>query len=112
MRKVFSSNVVSETVLVRDALLRHGIAATVQNEYSGHSAVPEFRPPAEIWVTHDTDYEAARKLVEDTLSTIDSKTDADPWRCAGCNAENPASFELCWSCGRERSSAGAAAPST
>jgi len=101
MRKVFSSNVVSETVLVRDALLRHGIEATTQNEYSGHSAVPEFRPPAEIWVTHDSDYAAARQLVEDTLSTIDNKIEAAPWRCGNCDAENPASFELCWNCGKE-----------
>jgi hypothetical protein len=108
MRKVFSSNVVSETVLVRDALLRDGIMASVQNEYSGHSAVPEFRPPAEIWVTQDADYEAARKIVEATLSTMDSKADAAPWRCTSCDAENPASFELCWSCGKERSGFGAA----
>lgn len=109
MRKVFSSNVVSETVLVRDALLRHGIEATTLNEHSGYSAVPEFRPPAEIWVTQDADYAAARRLVEDTLSTIDSKTEAAPWHCASCSTENPAAFELCWSCGKERSAAAGAA---
>lgn len=105
MRKVFSSNVVSETVLIRDALLRHGIEATVQNAYSGHSAVPEFRPPADIWVTNDADYDAARLLVEETLSTIDSNSEVAPWYCASCNAENPASFELCWNCAKERDSA-------
>jgi hypothetical protein len=105
MRRVFSSNVVSETVLVRDALLRHGIEATVQNAYSGHSAVPEFRPPADIWVTHDMDYDAARLLVKETLSTIDGNREAPPWCCARCNTENPATFELCWNCSKERESA-------
>jgi hypothetical protein len=102
MRKVFSSNIISETVLVRDALLRDGIDTITQNEHSGYSAVPEFRPPADVWVTHDADYAAARRVVDDTLSTIDSSIEAEPWRCVVCNAENPASFELCWSCGQEK----------
>lgn len=102
VRKVFHSNIISETVLVRDALLQHGIEATTQNEHSGYSAVPEFRPPAEIWITNDADYGAARRLVEETLATIDSKTEKLPWQCANCKAENPDSFEVCWSCGEER----------
>ena len=106
MRKVFDSMDISETVLVRDALIRHGIEAITQNEHSGHSAVPEFRPPVEIWVAHDSDYDIARRLVESTLSVIDSKTEAASWSCANCGTDNPASFELCWSCGTERSSAG------
>ena len=104
MLKVFSSTVISETVLVQDALLRNGIDATTQNEHSGRSAVPEFRPPAEVWITRDADYEAARRLVIDTLTTLDSKSDGPQWVCANCATDNPASFELCWSCGNERSS--------
>jgi hypothetical protein len=104
MLKVFSSNVISEAVLVQSALIRHGIAATTQNEYSGRSAIPEFRPEAEIWITHDSDYESARKLVVETLSTLDSKTDGPQWACSSCATENPASFELCWNCGKDRAS--------
>jgi hypothetical protein len=106
MLKVFSSNVISEAVLVQDALIRHGIEATTQNEYSGRSAVPEFRVEAEIWITHDSDYDSARKLVVDTLSTLDSKTDGPPWACSNCVTENPASFELCWNCGKDRINGG------
>jgi len=106
MRKVFNSMDISETVLVRDALIRHGIEAITQNEHSGHSAVPEFRPPVEIWIANDTDYDTARQLVEDTLSIIDSKSEGPSWSCAACNADNPASFELCWSCGTESSNVG------
>jgi hypothetical protein len=102
MLKVFSSNVISEAVLVQNALIRNGIDATTQNEYSGRSAVPEFRPEAEIWITHDSDYESARKLVVETLSTLDSKADGPQWACSGCATENPASFELCWNCGKDR----------
>jgi hypothetical protein len=102
MQKVFSSRELSETVLVRDALVHQGIEVFVQNEHSNHTAVPEFRPPAEIWIVRDTDYEEASRLIKDTLSTIDSRTEAAPWQCAHCKSENPASFELCWSCGKER----------
>lgn len=112
MQKVFSSNIVSETVLVRDALLHRGIAAIIQNEHSGHSAVPEFRPPADVWITRDADYVAARGVVEDTLSILDSRTEAPPWRCGHCNLENPASFELCWNCGKDRAALAPAADQT
>jgi hypothetical protein len=102
MRKVFSSNEISETALIRDALVHHGIAATIQNEFSGRSAIPEFRPPAEVWVDRDDDYENARKIVVQTLATLDSKADVKPWTCSNCEEENPQSFDMCWSCGRDK----------
>jgi Putative prokaryotic signal transducing protein len=105
-RKVFSSNEISETVLVQDALAHHGVEVTIQNEYSGRSAVPGFRPPAEVWVRHDADYENARRIVVDTISTIDSKSDGIPWVCSSCGEESPQSFEMCWNCGREKDNAG------
>jgi hypothetical protein len=105
MRKVFSSNEVSETALVRDALVHHGVDVTIQNEYSGRSAVPGFRPPAEVWVRNDDDYESARQIVVDAIAALDSKSDAPPWACSSCREENPQSFEVCWSCGREKGGA-------
>lgn len=100
MRKVFSSTEISEIALVRDALVHNGLQATVQNEHSGHSAVPAFRPPAEVWITRDADYERAREIVVSTLATLTSKSDAPPWICSNCREENPSSFEVCWNCGR------------
>jgi len=102
MRKVFSSNEFSETALVRDALVHQGVEVTVQNEHSGRSAVPGFRPPAEIWVTRDDAYESARRIAIDTISTLDSKADSKPWACMSCGEENPQSFEMCWSCGLDK----------
>ena len=102
MRKVFSSNELSETVLIRDALIHRGVAATIQNEHSGRAAIPEFRPPAEVWVTHDHEYEDARRIVVDALSTIDMESDATPWVCPNCREENPQSFDMCWNCQREK----------
>lgn len=105
MRKVFSSNEISETVLVRDALIQHGVGADLLNEYSSQSAIPAFRPPAEIWVRNDDDYDSARRIVIDTLSKLDNKSDARPWVCSSCGEENPASFEMCWSCARDKAAA-------
>jgi hypothetical protein len=102
MRKVFSSNDVSETALVRDALVHNGLDVTVQNEYSGRSAVPAFRPPAEVWVKHDGDYESARRIVGETIATLDRKSDSPPWLCSSCRESNPQSFEVCWNCGRDK----------
>ena len=102
MRKVFSSAEVTETSLVRDALERHGIDVTIPSDYSGQSAVPAFRPPAEIWVRNDADYDRARQVVVETIATLDSESDAPPWTCSSCGAENPPSFEVCWSCGHEK----------
>lgn len=100
MRKVFSSNILSEMILVRDALEQHGIAASIQNENSGYAAIPEFRPPADLWVTQDSDEDRARQIVTATLATLDSKAEAEPWQCGQCREENPCSFETCWNCGR------------
>lgn len=102
MRKVFSSNEPTETMLVRDALVHHGIEVTIQNQISGRSAVPEFRPEAEIWLEDERDYEPAKRIVTQTLANIDSTEEQPPWTCSGCNEENPHSFELCWSCGKAK----------
>ena len=99
MRKVFSSNEVTETVLIQDALSHHDVHSTIQNEHSGRVAAPAFRAPAEIWVTNDDDYERARKIVVATLSVLDSKSEGKPWVCTGCGEENPLTFEVCWNCG-------------
>ena len=104
MRKVFSSNEVSETALVRDALVHAGVDVTIQNEYSGRSAIPAFRPPAEVWVRNDDDYDAARQIVVNTIATLDSQADAPPWVCSRCEERNPQSFEVCWNCGHDKGS--------
>ncbi len=106
MQRVFSSMELSETVLVRDALTHHGIEVFTQNEYANNSAIPEFRPPAEIWILRDADYDTASRLVTNTLATIDSKVQAPPWICVHCASENPAPFELCWNCGKEHGTSG------
>ena len=102
MLKVFSSTEITEAVLVRDALQHHGVEATTLNTFSGGSAVPEFRPPVEIWITRDWDFERARRLVVEAVATLDAKSEGPHWACASCAEDNPASFEVCWNCGQDK----------
>jgi hypothetical protein len=102
VRKVFSSYELSEMVLVRDALVHGGFEVSTSNEHSGFTAIPEFRPQADLWITDDADYQRARRIVAETLATLDSKTQHTPWNCVHCGEENPQSFETCWSCARDK----------
>ena len=102
MRKVFSSYELSEMVLVRDALVHRGFEVTTSNEHSGFTPIPEFRPQADLWIADDADYQRARRIVAETLATLDSKTQHTPWTCVHCGEENPHSFETCWNCAREK----------
>ena len=102
MRRVFSSSEMSEIVLVRDALSHHGFEVTTTNEHSGFAPIPEFRPPADLWIADDRDYQRARHVVAETLEKLDSKSEHMPWICAHCDEENPQSFDSCWSCARDK----------
>lgn len=102
MKSVFSSHVISETVLVRDALLEQGIAALIPSEYSGLSAVPEFRPPGEVWISRPEDYDKARRIVTEVISRLDNRSESASWVCSACSEDNPGSFDTCWKCGAAR----------
>jgi len=49
-----------------------------------------------VWVEHPRDAERARALIEEFLR---APGNGEPRRCPNCSEENPASFDLCWSCG-------------
>jgi hypothetical protein len=102
MRRVFSSIELAETILVRDALLHRGFDVVVHNEYSGTTPIPEFRPPAEIWLRDDDDYTQARQVVTETLATLDRASTGRAWMCSSCHEENPGTFHSCWNCERDK----------
>lgn len=102
MRKVFESNVSSQIMLVRDALERSAIEASVQNFNESLSPVPGFAPPAEIWAMHDDDYERAQQVVVATMAALTDTAEQPPWTCRRCGETNPATFETCWKCRADR----------
>lgn len=103
MRKVFSSNVTSQTMLIRDALEHEGLEVTIQNANESLSPVPGFSPPAEIWVMHDGDYDRASRVIKETEAAMAHQSDLPEWECARCHEANPPSFDLCWNCGANKS---------
>ncbi|HEY8520056.1 MAG TPA: DUF2007 domain-containing protein [Gammaproteobacteria bacterium] len=95
MRKVFRSKAPTEATLVRNLLVEEGIDARL---FGGETPYPGVLN-IEVWVTDDADAPRALELIRRTFS--DEERPA--WRCAACGESNPASFELCWSCGAKGS---------
>ncbi len=84
----------------RNALEVAGIACTLRNEYAA-GAMGELAPIntwPELWVLRDRDYERATL----TLERAREEPAEDDWHCNACDNKNPASFEICWQCARER----------
>jgi hypothetical protein len=50
----------------------------------------------QVWVENPNDAARARELIEEFLRPASS---GPPVICPKCGEENPASFDLCWSCG-------------
>ena len=77
-----------------------GIRVFLKNEYTssimGEAAA--FDTWVELWVENSADYNRACDLIANSLS----EEDAEPWRCAVCDEENDAAFELCWQCAHDR----------
>jgi hypothetical protein len=51
----------------------------------------------------------AKELLKSVIGEAEVST-STPWICAVCGEEVEASFDICWSCGGERSADAAAAP--
>lgn len=87
----------------RSAIEQAGIECVMRNEYSA-GAMGELAPIdvwPELWVVRDRDYERAALVLEQARAEIG---EAD-WDCAHCGSQSPATFELCWHCASERSTA-------
>ncbi len=80
-------------------LRQQNIHPQLKNEFSA-GAMGELSPLQtwpELWVNED-DYPHAKGIIDQLEQTAAGGN----WRCPACGEENDASFELCWSCQRER----------
>jgi hypothetical protein len=56
----------------------------------------------QVWVDDDAAADRAKAIIEE----FTRKRPAGPSvKCPHCGEENPASFELCWNCGRDLTAA-------
>jgi hypothetical protein len=87
-----------DAYLLADRLKQAGIRAHVFNEHAS-SIVGEVSPEVgqpQVWLEREQDRERAAVL----LARIEADAGEVPRRCAACGEESPASFDLCWKCGK------------
>ena len=81
-----------------DLLADRGIRARVLNANASSLAgeLPIDSSWPQVWVDDPADAERAREVIE--AFKLDTKHHGT-LKCPACGEDNPASFQLCWSCG-------------
>tara|TARA_B110000467_G_C18031511_1_gene320966 strand:- start:235 stop:540 length:306 start_codon:yes stop_codon:yes gene_type:complete len=85
---------------VKNLLEAQEIKTFIKNEFAQGTVgeISAFDSWPEVWVFNDSDFDSAVEIVKSAKSN--NKT-AD-WVCQNCSEENDPSFEICWSCQREK----------
>ena len=107
MKKVFSSPSLWEAREILTLLEQQRIPATLINEHvAGTPGVLPFNlnmtVDAEVWVLDDALSGRCERLIHEFQDAERGPSNDSEWRCAGCREDNPASFDLCWSCGHAK----------
>src|SRR5215813_8339352 len=87
-----------DAYLLADRLKQAGIRAHVFNEHAS-SIVGDVPPDVgqpQVWLEREQDRERAAVL----LARIEADAGEKTHRCAACGEESPASFDICWNCGK------------
>lgn len=98
MKRVHAAANLPEAHLLVDLLADRGIRARIFNANAASLAgeLPIDAALPQLWVDDPADAERAREVIEEfalrSASTVTLK-------CPACGEDNPASFDLCWSCG-------------
>jgi hypothetical protein len=100
MHKIYTAANLADAYLLRDRLARAGIEVFVFNEHAqgGLGEIPFTQTYPELWLADSHD--VARALDEIRAYEAKPGRDDPPHKCPTCGEDNPASFEVCWRCGR------------
>jgi hypothetical protein len=98
LKRIFTAANLPEAHLLADWLADRGVRTRIFNANASSLAgeLPIDATLPQLWVERPDDAERARELIAAYFS---SRVTGPPVRCPRCGEENPASFELCWSCG-------------
>ena len=99
MLKLYAAANLQDAHLLRYLLAEQGIEARVFNENAqgGVGELPFTHTYPELWLEDEADLPRARRVIAD----FENKPPAQgTLRCAGCGEDNPATFEICWHCGK------------
>lgn len=110
LKRVYATPFPWEAREILTLLEQQRIAATLLNEHvAGTPGVLPFNAQmtvdAEVWVLDDELVPRCERLIAEYQAALQADRGAATdtvWRCESCREENPARFELCWSCGRSR----------
>ena len=103
MKQVHVANHAAEAHLVKGLLESNGIEAVVRGEFltSGWGELPA--DVCSVWITDDTKYEIADRLLVDFLSgALARRAAGSSWSCAKCGERLEGQFTACWNCGTAR----------
>lgn len=98
MQRVFSHPNFMIVGSMASLLNQAGIETEIRNDILG-GASGEIAPGetwVELWVTNESQIEAAKQLLQETMD----QADRDDWICDHCQESNPATFDVCWQCGK------------
>lgn len=106
MKPIFVDPDLTRVSFARNLLEGEGIACFIQNEntrtlgpsVAGYSYKNPLDPA--LCLLDDSQTEVAAELIR--LHFQNATPEGPEWSCTGCNETNPATFDLCWSCGAER----------
>ena len=98
MRRVFSHPNSMIVGSMASLLNYSGIETEIRNDILG-GAAGEIAPGetwVELWVVNEALAEEAAQLINETLE----QPEGDDWICQHCQESNPATFDVCWQCGK------------
>jgi hypothetical protein len=96
LKRVHSASNLPEAHILVELLADHGIRARVLNA-NASSLVGELPIEAampQVWVDDPDNATRAREVIEAFVR----RSPAGNVKCPACGEDNPASFDLCWSC--------------
>lgn len=99
VKRIYLARDLSQAQLVVDLLEQRLIPAYIENAHQSGGLGELAVSYPEVWIRRDQDELRAR----DTIDLFEARS-LEPLAelfCPKCGESNPASFELCWSCGSD-----------
>lgn len=100
MVKLYSAGNLGEAHLLLHRLEQAGIEARVLNQHAqgGLGELPFTQAYPEVWLENAADMRRGQAIVAEFEQILRGETGTRV--CRGCGEPSPASFEICWNCGK------------
>ena len=91
-----------QVVNVQNSLRMHQIETSLRNEFAagGSGELSPIDVWPELWLVDERDRIEAQRVVDEATASA-----LEDWICSACGESNGGAFEVCWSCGGDRSAA-------